>query len=72
MDRDHHEAATIEKLMHAAGNCHQMLQAVDNKLAKALASLIAGDYDSCRKDLEFLTAALPQAMQVIDHRQNLH
>lgn len=63
------EAGTsqIDRLMHSANNCHQMLQAIDRKLARALRCIEEGRAEDCRRLLAELTEALPQAMAIIQH-----
>lgn len=59
------EKERIEKLMHAAGNCQQMLHAIDRRLARALQCLETNDVDECRKLLDGLTTALPAAIAIL-------
>ena len=57
----------LDRLMHSANNCHQMLAAVDRKLARALRCIDEGRTEDCRRLLAELTEALPQAMAIIRH-----
>lgn len=57
----------LDRLMHSANNCHQMLQAIDRKLARALRCIEEDRTDECRRLLAELTEALPQAMAIIRH-----
>lgn len=57
----------LDRLMHSANNCHQMLHAIDRKLARALRCIEEGRTDECRRLLTELSEALPQAMAIIRH-----
>ena len=57
----------IERLMHSANNCRQMLSAIDSKLAKALRCIEEGDIDNCRTMLDALAQALPEAIATLRH-----
>ena len=56
----------IERLMHSATNCTQMLYAIDRKLADALLCLDEGRDEECKQMLAHLKQALPQAISVLD------
>lgn len=57
----------IDRLMHSANNCHQMLHAIDRTLARALRFIEEGRTEECRRLLAELSEALPQAMAIIRH-----
>lgn len=57
----------IERLMHSASNCKQMLGAIDRKLADALSCLDDGKTEECKEMLAQLKQALPEAIAVLQH-----
>ena len=61
------ERERIERLMHSANNCRQMLHAIDSKLAEALRCIEDGRLEDCKVLLDSLAKALPEAIATLRH-----
>lgn len=61
------EQERIERLMHSANNCRQMLHAIDSKLAEALRCIEEQRVEECKELLDSLAKALPEAIATLRH-----